>query len=57
MSLTQKGCWGQRSILAVAISGQEARTLVDGGDCFEPSVSPDAHLLTFACSESGARHV
>jgi Tol biopolymer transport system component len=52
-----RGLPGGRSIMALGISGDDMRTLVDRGDCFDPAVSPDGSLLAFTCSETGTKHV
>jgi Tol biopolymer transport system component len=51
------GLPGRRSIMAIATSGGDVRTLVNFGDCFEPAVSPDGQTLAFTCSATGASHV
>ncbi len=44
---------GNRSIRSAAATGDEPQTLVEGGDCFEPAISPDGSTLAFSCSGSG----
>jgi hypothetical protein len=48
---------GNRGIRSAAVPGGERQTLVEGGDCFEPSVSPDGSSLAFSCSGIGGSQV
>ncbi len=48
---------GHRNIRSVGISGDERQTLVEGGDCFEPAISPDGSWLAFSYSGNGGSQV
>ena len=48
---------GNRGIRSVALSGGERQTLIQGGDCFEPVISPDGSSLAFSCSGNGGSQV
>ncbi len=48
---------GNRRIQSAAISGDERRTLIEDGDCFEPAVAPDGSSLAFSCSANGGSQV
>ena len=48
---------GYRSIRSVAISTGEPTALIQGGDCFQPSVAPDGSSLAFSCSGSGGSQI
>jgi Tol biopolymer transport system component len=56
-----QGPTGNRGIRSATLAGNEhgdePRTLVEGGDCFEPAVSPDGSSLAFSCSGSGGSQV
>jgi Tol biopolymer transport system component len=48
---------GKRTIRSLAISGGVQQTLIEGGDCFEPAVSPNGSFLAFSCSGGGGTQV
>lgn len=52
-----RGRPGARSVQSIPLSGGSAITLVGGGDCFQPAVSPDGRYLAYACSATGGRHL
>jgi Tol biopolymer transport system component len=52
-----EGLPGRRSIRAVWIADRSARTLVNGGDVFEPAVSPNGRFLAYTAAETGARQI
>jgi Tol biopolymer transport system component len=52
-----EGPSGHRAIRSVASSGNERRTLFEGGDCFEPAVAPDGSSLAFSCTGDGGSQV
>ncbi len=51
------GLPGRRSIHAVWLADRAVRTLVEGGDVFEPAVSPDGRFLAYTAAETGARQI
>ena len=48
---------GRRSIRVVSVSGGQASTLTERGDCFAPAISPDGTLLAHVVSGTGNRQV
>jgi hypothetical protein len=48
---------GRRSIAAVTALGGTSITLIQGGDNFEPAVSPDGRLLAYVHQELGSQQV
>ena len=51
------GLPGRRSIRAIWLADHAVRTLVEGGDVFEPAVSPDGRFLAYTAAETGARQI
>jgi Tol biopolymer transport system component len=52
-----QGFPGRRFIRAVGVTGGTPVTLIQGGDSFEPAVSPDGVLLAYVHQELGSRQV
>ena len=52
-----QGFPGRRVIRVVAVTGGTPVTLIQGGDDFEPAVSPDGRLLAYVHQELGVRQV
>jgi Tol biopolymer transport system component len=48
---------GRRSIRTVSLTTHAVRTLVEGGDVFDPAISPDGRYLAYTAAETGARQV